>query len=76
VIQEYLDEPFLVDKLKFDMRLYVLVLSVDPLRIYLYNEGLVRFATVEYEKPTDQNIDNTYIHLTNYAINKHNKNFT
>lgn len=75
VIQEYVDEPFLVDNLKFDIRLYVLILSVDPLRIYIYDEGLVRFATVEYQKPTDDNMENTYIHLTNYAINKHNENF-
>lgn len=70
VIQEYLEDPFLVDNLKFDIRLYVLVTSVDPLRVYLYDEGIVRFATIEYEKPTSSNIDNTYIHLTNYSINK------
>lgn len=75
VIQEYLDEPFLVDNLKFDIRLYVYVTSVDPLRVYLYDDGLVRFATEEYHKPTDENINNTYIHLTNYAINKKNENF-
>lgn len=75
VIQEYLQNPFLVDNLKFDIRLYVLVTSVDPLRIYLFNDGLVRFATVEYSTPTEQNMANTYIHLTNYAINKNNENF-
>ena len=36
---------------------------------------MVRFATVEYEPPNNKNINNTYIHLTNYAINKTNKNF-
>jgi len=75
VIQEYLQDPFLVDNLKFDIRLYVLVTSIDPLRIYLFEDGLVRFATVEYQQPTEENIDNTYIHLTNYAINKNNENF-
>ena len=56
VIQEYIENPFLVDDLKFDMRLYVLVTSVDPLRVYLYKEGIVRFATIEYQPPTEENI--------------------
>lgn len=75
VVQEYVDDPFLVDDLKFDIRIYVLILSVDPLRVFLFDEGLVRFATVPYQKPTSDNIENTYIHLTNYAINKFNKDY-
>jgi len=75
VVQEYMENPFLVDNLKFDIRLYVFVTSVDPLRIYLFDEGLVRFATEEYQKPTVENMKNIYIHLTNYSVNKKNKNF-
>ena len=48
VVQEYLPNPHLIDKLKYDIRLYVLILSCDPLKIYLYKEGLVRFCTEEY----------------------------
>ena len=48
VVQEYLGEPFLIEKLKFDIRLYVLITSCDPLKVFLYNEGLVRFATEEF----------------------------
>ena len=37
-----LTQPFLIDGLKFDFRIYVLVTSCDPFRIFVYNEGLAR----------------------------------
>ena len=36
VVQEYLKEPYLIDELKFDIRLYVLILSCEPLKIFMY----------------------------------------
>jgi hypothetical protein len=66
VIQQYLDNPLLIDRLKFDLRIYVLVTSVDPLRIYLLDEGLARFATVEYTAPSADNLHTRNMHLTNY----------
>lgn len=61
--------------LKFDMRIYVLVTGCDPLRIFLFNDGLVRLATDVYEPVSKSNKNNFYKHLTNYAINKMNPNF-
>jgi len=77
VVQEYLKEPYLIDNLKFDIRLYVLITSCDPLKIFLYHEGIVRFATEEFKAGclNQANIDNMFIHLTNYAINKDNGKF-
>ncbi|KAJ4460889.1 putative tubulin polyglutamylase TTLL6 [Paratrimastix pyriformis] len=75
VVQRYVDKPFLVDGYKFDLRIYVLVQSVDPLRIYIANEGLARFCTTPYEPVTRANMAHTYMHLTNYSLNKHNQNF-
>ena len=47
-ILQRLIEPALVHNYKWDMRLYVLVTNFDPLTVYLYNDGLVRFASQEY----------------------------
>ena len=47
--------------------------SVNPLRIYIYEEGLARLATEKYDT---QDLKNVYSHLTNYSINKKNKAYT
>ncbi len=56
------------------MRIYVAVTSIHPLRIYIYNEGLARFATHEYEN-TRENMQNVFSHLTNYSLNKFSEAF-
>ena len=75
VVQEYLHRPFLIEGLKFDLRIYVLLAGCDPLRVYLFREGLARFATEAYTKPTNSNLGKQCMHLTNYAINKNSENF-
>jgi|TARA_B100000780_G_C21078353_1_gene434207 hypothetical protein len=50
IVQRYLSNPYLIGGRKFDMRIYIIVTSYDPLRAYLCEEGLVRFATGKYSK--------------------------
>ncbi|KFP79196.1 Tubulin polyglutamylase TTLL5, partial [Acanthisitta chloris] len=69
LVSRYISNPLLIDDFKFDVRLYVLVTSYDPLVIYLYEEGLTRFATVRYDQAS-KNIKNQFMHLTNYSVNK------
>lgn len=45
LVQRYVTNPFLLDGHKFDMRIYVVVLSVSPLEVYYYREGMVRLAS-------------------------------
>ena len=64
-----------MEKMKFDLRLYVLVVGIDPLRVYLSKEGLARLSTKQYEEVDDANVEDMTMHLTNYAINKHSTKF-
>lgn len=73
-MSEYISKPHLIEGFKYDLRLYVLVTSFDPLWIYLYEEGLVRFATEEYSD-SRESLNELYVHLTNYAVNKTSENF-
>lgn len=75
VVQEYICKPLLIDKLKFDIRLYVLLKSLDPLEIYIAKDGLSRFCTEPYQEPTPKNLHHIFMHLTNYSLNIHSGNF-
>lgn len=70
-------QPYLIDGYKFDLRVYALILSVDPLRIYMYNDGLVRLCTEHYKAPTVRNMvcetfGNAYMLIENivHALDK------
>ncbi|KAM3871354.1 tubulin polyglutamylase TTLL5 [Diretmus argenteus] len=74
LVSRYINNPLLIDDFKFDVRLYVLVTSYDPLLIYVYEEGLTRFATVKYNRAS-KNIKNQFMHLTNYSVNKKSSDY-
>jgi len=72
VVQEYIGKPLLLDNLKFDLRLYVLIVFEGGagMRAFLCREGLARFAVDAYTEPSKQNLRNVHMHLTNYSLNK------
>jgi tubulin polyglutamylase TTLL2 len=67
VVQKYIENPLLIGGYKFDLRLYVCVPSYFPLTIYLYKEGIARFAT---QKFCLERLDDPFRHLTNFSLNK------
>ena len=50
IIQEYISNPLLIDNLKFDVRVYVLMTSIEPLKLYVYEDGLVRDSEHRYKR--------------------------
>lgn len=75
IVQKYIDRPLLINGSKFDLRLYVLVTSLNPLRAFMHTDGLARFASVKYSNNVDT-LNDRYMHLTNYSINKLSSNYT
>lgn len=62
IAQEYI-ESALFDGYKFDLRVYALVASTNPLRVYVYRNGIARFCS---EPATSNTI---FSKLTNTAVN-------
>ena len=75
IVQEYLAKPLILDNKKHDMRIYVSIVSWDPLVAFINEEGLVRFCTEDYEEPTASNKNKENVHFTNYSLNKHSTEY-
>ncbi|OHT13544.1 Tubulin-tyrosine ligase family protein [Tritrichomonas foetus] len=65
VAQEYI-ESYTIDNLKFDLRVYALICSLSPLRIYICRNGVARFCT------EDSGGESKFSFLTNTAVNAKN----
>lgn len=69
LISKYISNPHLLRGYKYDLRIYIVVTCFDPLKCYIYQKGLVRLATQPYSN-NQKFVKKTYVHLTNYSINK------
>ncbi|XP_070393962.1 polyglutamylase complex subunit TTLL1 isoform X6 [Dermacentor albipictus] len=68
VLCRYVDPPLLVGGRKFDLRLYVLVTSFQPVHAFLYRKGFCRFCQLHYRT---KGLDNPFVHLTNVSVQRH-----
>ena len=75
VVQEYITRPLLIGDRKFDVRLYLLVSSVDPLELFIFNEGIVSICSEKFTMDTDQ-MSNKFVHLSNYSVNKNHESYS
>ena len=70
VVQKYTESPLLIPQpagmCKFDLRIWVLVSSIDPLEIYMYNTCYCRIC----QEPYNLSSLDPFRHLANYSIQK------
>ncbi|WP_434986557.1 PqqD family peptide modification chaperone [Vreelandella zhaodongensis] len=66
LVQEYVANPHTIRGHKYVLRLYMLIASIDPLRVYLYDQGFAKLASDPWD-PDD--VDNPFSQLTNPDIN-------
>ena len=69
IIQKYIEKPLCYKGRKCDMRLWIL-LTWD-FNVYLFKEGHFKASSVPY----DVNSQNSYVHLTNYSVQKYSQDF-
>ena len=69
ILQKYIEKPLCYKGRKCDMRLWVL-LTWDY-NVYLFKEGHFKATSIPY----DLDSNNLYVHLTNYSVQKYNKDF-
>lgn len=67
VVQKYVECPLLTDNgRKFDIRLWALITSWEPLELWLYDECYGRCSSAKY----DATSTNRKVHLCNYAMQR------
>jgi hypothetical protein len=74
LLTKYISNLDLINNKKYDLRLYVLVTGLRPLRIYFNQEGLIRIAAQNFTL-NEEFIKNRYVHLTNTGVNSISKDF-
>merc|ERR1712032_189767 len=70
LVQRYIADPYLIRGRKFDLRVYLLITGINPLKFYIYKDGFMRFATELYGE--GEKISNLCAHITNQSLHEDN----
>jgi len=67
VLQEYVAAPHLIDGHKYTLRVYVAITSLDPLRVWVYPDGLTKLTTRPFTLDR-ASLGDRFVHLTNPSV--------
>lgn len=72
VIQKYIERPLLINKRKFDIRIWVLL--THDLKVHFFKEGYLRTSCEDFSLKSED-VCKTFVHLTNNAVQKQSDNY-
>ena len=72
-VSHYIYNPHLINGKKYDLRLYLLVTGYTPLKIYLFDNGLISFCSEKYNLNSNK-LEDKFIHLNKNSKNKISEN--
>ena len=72
ILQKYIERPLLYKGRKFDIRLWVMLISDRNKEVFIFKEGHLKATCDQYSLDTNE----PFVHLTNYSVQKHHKNFS
>eukprot|EP00826_Nyctotherus_ovalis_P044077 TRINITY_DN4725_c0_g2_i2.p1 TRINITY_DN4725_c0_g2~~TRINITY_DN4725_c0_g2_i2.p1 ORF type:complete len:416 (+),score=112.19 TRINITY_DN4725_c0_g2_i2:79-1326(+) len=73
IIQKYIENPLLINKRKFDIRMFGLMTSVNGwIKGYFYESGYIRTSSKEF---TLKSLGNKAVHLTNDAVQQQTEDY-
>jgi hypothetical protein len=72
MIQKYLEKPLLYQGRKFDIRMWIMLMTNRENEVYIFKEGHLKATSLKYNPDSND----LFVHLTNYSVQKHNIHFS